>query len=127
MPDYERSTTITTGPDDAFRFLADPRNLPRYVASMVLAQPEQGETVRVAADVQGRREEGEARFRADPVSHRLEWGGEESSGYHGTLQVGEAGSGATVTIRLHLDHQQDEAEINRVLDETVANIRRELG
>ncbi len=94
---------------------------------MVLAEPEEGERLRVAAEVEGRHEEGDARFRADPSQRRLEWGAADGSGYRGWLQVSEASEGAAVTIHLHLEHDDDEAEINRVLDETVKNIERLLG
>jgi hypothetical protein len=41
--------------------------------------------------------------------------------------VAESGEGSLVTIRLHIERDEDEAEINRVLDETVKNIERLLG
>jgi hypothetical protein len=127
MPDFERSATVAAGPEDAFRFLADPGNLPRYIARMVLAEPGEGERLRVAAEVEGRHEEGDARFWTDPSRRRVEWGAEEGSGYRGWLQVSEASEGAAVTIHLHVEHGDDEAEINRVLDETVMNVERLLG
>lgn len=126
MRDFERSVTVTADPDEAFRFLADPGNLPRYIARMVLARPEDGERLHVAADVEGRHEEGHARFRPDPAARCLEWGAEQGSGYRGSLQVSEDAQGALVTIRLHLNRDEDEAEVNRVLDETAANIERLL-
>ena len=126
MPDFERSTRVAADPEAAFRFLADPSNLPRYVATMVFARPEEGEHLRVAAEVEGRHEEGEARFRTAPSQRRIEWGAEDGGKYGGWLQVLEAGDGATVTIHLHMEHDQDEAEVNRVLDETAGNIERLL-
>lgn len=127
MRDFERTATVARAPDDTFRFLAEPSNLPRYVARMSQARPETGDRVHVAADVQGRHEEGDAHFRADPVGRRLEWGAQGTGGYGGWLQVADAPGGAGVTIHLHVQHDEDESEINRVLDETVANIERLLG
>lgn len=127
MPEYERSAQVTADPDDTFRFLADPANLPRYVASMSLARPEQGDQLRVAAEVQGRHEEGDAHFSADSTQRRIAWGAEGSSGYRGSIDVTEADGGSAVLIRLHIEHAHDESEINRVLDETVSNIERLLG
>lgn len=127
MPDFQRSTTVNVDPERAFMFLADPANLPRYVAEMVLAQPEDGERLRVAAHVEGRHEEGDARFHTDPFRRYMEWSGEPSSSYRGSLQVSESGTGSSVTIRLHDERDENALEINRVLDETMKNIERLLG
>jgi uncharacterized protein YndB with AHSA1/START domain len=127
MRDFESSVTVRVSPEEAFRFLADPGNLPRYVATMVLARPEQGERLRVAADVEGRHEEGDARFRADPQDRRVEWGSDDSRGYRGWIQVSGADGGSSVTIHLHLARDEAEAEVIKVLDETVGNIERLLG
>ena len=127
MTDFERTATVASTPDDAFRFLSDPGNLPRYVAMMSAAQPEGRDRLHVAADVQGRHEEGDARFRTDASARRVEWGGEGADGYGGWLQVVAAPAGSRITLHLHVQHDQDEAEINRTLDETVANIQRLLG
>ncbi|HZU11513.1 MAG TPA: SRPBCC family protein [Chloroflexota bacterium] len=126
MPEFERTTTVPASPDDAFRVLADPRNLPRYVATMTTSEPTGADRLHVAADVEGRHEEGDARFRADREQRRMEWGGESSRGYRGWIQVAGAGDGASVTIHLFVEHTGDEEEINRVLDESVGNIRRLL-
>lgn len=127
MRDFERTATVGANPDEAYQFLADPKNMPGYIATMVLARPEEGNRLRVAADVEGRHEEGDASFRANPSRHRLEWGSEDASDYHGWIQVTPAGNGSSVTIHLHLDREEDEAEVNRVMDETVQNIQRLLG
>ncbi len=127
MPDFERSTIVAATPDDAFRFLADTNNLPRYIASMVLAEPTQGEQLRVAAEVQGRHEEGDARFRVDSSRLYMEWSGQGEGGYHGWLQVSESGQGASVSIHVHAERDQDESEIIRAMEETASNIERLLG
>jgi len=127
MRDFERTATVAANPDDAFRFLAEPSNLPRYVATMSAARAEGSERLHVAAEVQGRHEEGDAGFRTDPSARRVEWGAEGSDGYGGWLQVAETAGGASVTLHLHVQHGEDEATINRTLDETVSNIERLLG
>ena len=127
MLEYERTAKVNAGPEDAFRFLADPKNLPKYVASMSLARPEQGDHLRVAAEVQGRHEEGDAHFVADSDRRRMEWGAEGQSGYRGSIDVSGSDGGSAVHIRLHVEHAHDEREINRALDETVSNIERLLG
>ena len=124
MADYERSVTVAAAPGVAFPILADPANLPRYVATMVTARRTQGESLHVAADVAGRHEEGDARYHVDDAARRLEWGGGGDSHYRGWLQVGESDGGASVTVHIHAVHDQDDAEVNRALDETMANIER---
>ena len=127
MPDFERTVIVNTEPEDAFRFLADPTNLPRYVATMSFARPEQGDRLRVAAEVQGRHEEGGARFTADPVRRHIKWGAEGQTGYWGRIEVAERNGGSSVHIRVHVEHEHDEREIDRTMDETVSNIERLLG
>ena len=126
MPDFERTATLNAAPEDAYRYLADPSNLPRYIATMRVAQPEGAERLHVAADVQGRHEEGDARFHSDPEARRMEWSAPDRGGYSGSLQISASGGSSTVTIQLHVEHDHDRAEIDRVLDETVDNIRRLL-
>lgn len=127
MSDYERTAKVDSDPDEVFRFLADPGNLPAYVATMSLARPEQAGRLHVAADVQGRHEEGDAQFSADPTGRRIEWGADAQSGYRGSIDVSRAESGSAVHIHLHIEHSRDESEIVKVLDDTVANIERLLG
>ena len=124
MADHERSITVAAAPDAAFRLLADPGNLPRYVATMVEARPEGHDELHVAAEVQGRHEEGEARFQVDEAARRLSWGGRDESGYGGWLQVAGSNGGAAVTVHIHSERSDEEGEITRALDETMANIRR---
>lgn len=123
MPDFERNLTVTASPDEAFRALANVDNLPRYVATMTRADETGNEMLHVAADVEGRHEEGDAAFRADPAQHRIEWGGEDGSSYNGWMQIAPDGTGSSVTIHLHVPHEGDEAEIEGVLEQTVSNIQ----
>jgi hypothetical protein len=115
---------VNAGPDEAFITLANVDNLPRYVATMTRADETGNQTLHVAADVEGRHEEGNAAFRPDPARHRIEWGGEDGSRYNGWMQIAPDGSGSSVTIHLHVPHTGEDAEINRVLDQTVNNIQR---
>jgi uncharacterized protein YndB with AHSA1/START domain len=127
MTDHERTVTVSAAPDDAFGSLTDPSALPRYVATMISAEPGEGDRLRVAADVAGRHEEGEARVRVDGAARRMEWAGEEGSGYRGWLEVVAAGAGSSVTIHIEGARDDERAEIDRALDETAANIERMLG
>lgn len=125
MADYERMVEVAAPADRAFTCLADPANMPKYVAMMTTAVPKQGDTVHVAADVQGRHEEGDAHLHADPARRRLEWGGEGEGGYRGWLQVADSGAGSTVTVHIHAEHDsaEDEAMINRGFEETMRRMK----
>lgn len=127
MADFERSTTVGVGADAAFAFLADPANLPRYVTtvSLVDAMAVDGdpaaEPERDPRDVAP-----EARFLADAARRHIEWAG-RSAGYGGSMTVGEGTSSTSqVTIRLHIRDDAETAEIERVLEETLRNLRRLL-
>jgi uncharacterized protein YndB with AHSA1/START domain len=125
MADYERTIEVTAPADRAFECLADPANMPKYVAMMTTAVPKGGETVHVAAEVQGRHEEGDAHVHADPERRRLEWGGQGESGYHGWLEVAESHGGSSVTVHIHAEHDSgdDAAVIERSFDETMARMK----
>ena len=90
---------------------------------MTLAEPGDGAQLRVGAEVQGRHEEGDAQFRSDSAARRLEWSGGGDRSYSGWLQVSEANAGSSVTVHIHTEHDEDEAEITRALDETMGNIK----
>lgn len=125
MGDYERTVELAVSADRAFECLADPANMPKYVAMMTTAVPAGGETLHVAAEVQGRHEEGDAHVHADPTARRLEWGGEKEGGYRGWLQVTESAGGSSVTVHIHAEHDSpdDEAVINRGFDETMRRMK----
>ena len=127
MADFERSATIQASADATYEYLADPRHMPEYVAMMTRAEPSRGGHLHVAAEVEGRREEGEAMFEADDAARRLEWG-REGHEYHGWLAVtGLTGADtSTVTIHLETHSEPDAAEVDRALDETMARIQRAM-
>ena len=84
MTTIERSITVTSSPERTFDYLSDVGNLPRYMDSMTSAERTGPEEVHVTAVVPDRGpEEGEAWFRTDPATRRVEWGSEGSSDYHG--------------------------------------------
>lgn len=125
MADYERTVRLAAPADRAFECLADPANMPKYVAMMTSAVPRGGETVHVAAEVQGRHEEGDAHVHADPARRRLDWGGEGQGGYRGWLEVADADGGSAVTVHIHAEHDgtDDAALINRGFDETMQRMK----
>jgi len=123
MADFERSATIHAPADATYEYLADPRHMPEYVAMMTQARGATGGHLHVAADVEGRHEEGEAMFLSDPAARRLEWG-REGHEYHGWLNVAGMSGAETSQVTIHLEtHDQTDAdEVERALDETMRNI-----
>jgi len=130
VPDYTRSEQVSSTPAAAFEYLANHNNLPKYVATMVMAHAAAGEKLRVAADVQGRHEEGEGWFRTDAAAGRIEWGSADNPNYTGSLVITGADSSCTVTIKISTDREGEKGEpeeIERALAETTNNIKRLLG
>ena len=129
MPEYTRSEAVSSSPGAAFEYLANPSNLPTYVATMVMAHPAAEGKLRVAADVQGRHEEGEGSFRTDAAAGRIEWGSTDNPAYTGSLEISGGDNSCTVTIKISTDREGEKGEpeeIERALAETTANIKRLL-
>jgi hypothetical protein len=121
MTTYTHTADADVPADVLFRFLADPRNLPRYFPQMTAAEPEGGETVHVEADVHGEHIESEAWVRPDESARRLEWGAEGPDDYHGELQVDELEPGRSrITLALHSVRDADDAEVRHEVERTVA-------
>ena len=128
MAEYERSETVPASGANVYAYVADPANLPAYISTMVRADAVSGGQLHVAAEVEGRHEEGDARFQADSAARRIEWGGSGTSDYHGWLQVADAQPGSsTVTIHLSTTSPDDADQVEQALAETLANIGRVVG
>ncbi len=125
MPEYEESGSVDASPDAVFDYLSDVGNLTDYIPHMVLAR-EEGQRLRVAAEVQGRHEEGAAWFRPDADLRRIDWGGQDTAGYRGWLEVTAAGRGSAVRIHLSTDQVSDAKEIQGSLSQALANIRNQV-
>ena len=115
------------GADRAFVLLADPVRLPELVSTMRLEDSiaVEGEAD-LDADVDDRDGAPEAGFLADMATRHIEWGRPERD-YGGSIDVAEnTASTANVTLRLHTRDDADVAEVTRIVDATVATIRRVL-
>jgi uncharacterized protein YndB with AHSA1/START domain len=129
MPDFERHVTVPVDPDTAFEYVADPSHLPRYVAMMTEARHVPGRQrteIHVAAEVNGRREEGDTRFRADRWSRSVDWG--TPPDYRGTMRVEADGSGGSrISLFLRVRDPRGEASlIEQVMDQTMASLAARL-
>jgi hypothetical protein len=116
-----------SGADLAFDYLSDPVRLPEYVPTMRLEDSTavEGE-LDVDADLRERDGAPDAGFVADRKTRRIEWG-RPGSDYGGSIVVAAGTTNtSSVTIRLHTRDDADAAEVTRVFDQAVTNIRRLL-
>ncbi|HEY7596768.1 MAG TPA: SRPBCC family protein [Actinophytocola sp.] len=121
MTTYTHTAEADVPADVLFRFLAEPRNLPRYFPQMTAAEPEGGDVVHVAAEVHGEHVEGEAWLHTRGMERRLEWGAEGPDDYHGELQVDDLEPGRSrITVSLHSVREAGGDEVQRGLEEAVA-------
>lgn len=122
MDHNEGSIDVNAPAQHLFDYLSDVRHLPQYFTAMQDAEPAEGKAVHVVAHVNGSREEGEAWFRVEENTKRLEWGSEGTSGYRGSLDVTGDEHTSTVTVTLHTEHGQS-AHINEGIAATLSKIR----
>jgi hypothetical protein len=120
MTTIERTISIAKSPNEVFGYVSDVSHLPDYIDMLTAARPTGGGEVHVVADVPGRGiEEGDATFRADEGTRRVEWGSATNSDYTGWLQVDDGdGGGASVRLgmQLHHDDQRGEESIDKTLE-----------
>lgn len=129
MPDFERSITVPVDPDTVFDYVSDPKHLPEFVARMTGATRRPGQQrseLHVTAEVDGRHEEGDTRFRADRWSKSLDWGTHPD--YRGTIRIErteDAGSQISLLLRIR-DPRGEHRLIERVMDETMVRLAERL-
>jgi uncharacterized protein YndB with AHSA1/START domain len=125
LPDFERQVTVAVDPDTAFDYVADPSHLPQFVATMTEARRQPGRQrteLHVAAEVNGRHEEGDTRFRADRWSRSVDWG--TPPDYRGSMRVHPAGEdGSRISLHLRVrDPRGERAQIEQAMEETLARL-----
>ncbi|WP_460957902.1 SRPBCC family protein [Parasphingorhabdus pacifica] len=126
MGDYQHSATVQAEPGALFDYLTDVRMLPEYFEGMTTAESAGAGAVRVVAEVEGQRREGEAWIRQDTQARTMQWGSEGANNYRGELAVTEDGGGqCTVTVTLHTQ-RADGPGIRAGLEQTLANIKRRV-
>ena len=148
MREYEQTQTIDASADEAFAWLSDVSNLPRYLPPVIDASIEgpssgdnPGQRVRATLEYPG---EGGGTFDAggylavDENRRRMEWGAEVERDYSGWLEVAEgAGSESRVTVHLNFGERSVEPEIRERTSEgrdplaegvsaTLESIRRQI-
>lgn len=99
--EYEERLSMRASPDQVFDFVADVRNLPRYLPTTKDAQAQGEERVRVQGEAQGHRYDSDGYLRRNADANRLEWGADEGY-YSGWLQARPDGDGSEVTVHISL-------------------------
>ena len=103
MPEFEHSLTMRASADQVFDFIADVRNMPRYLPTTKSAQPQGDDRVRLPGEARGHRYDADGWVRRLADRNRLEWGADEGY-YSGWLEAREDGDGQTrVTVHLRID------------------------
>lgn len=127
LADLEKRFTVTTGADRAFDFLSDPVHLPEYVSTMRLEDSTAVDgALDVDADLGERGGAREAGFVADRATRRITWG-RPGGPYGGSIQITpETTNTAGVTLQLRTSDDTDGAEVARIFDQAVSDIRRAL-
>jgi hypothetical protein len=127
LTDLEKTFFVMTSADRAFDRLSDPARLPDYVPAIRLEESTavEGE-LDLDADIAERAGAPQAGFTADRATRRIEWGA-PSPAYGGSIEIvpGTA-STATVTLRLHTRDEADQAEVTRIFEQSINDIRRVL-
>ena len=122
MKKYEQTQTISASADEAFGWLSNVSNLPKYLppvvgASLVgpSAEGVPGQRIRATLEYPG---EGGDTFDAegylalDESRRRMEWGAEVERDYSGWLEVAEGGGGESqVTVHLNFGERSVEPEM----------------
>jgi uncharacterized membrane protein len=125
MGDFSGTTSVHVPIDALFAYLSDVDNLPRYFARMTSAVPGEGDSVMTTATMpDGTEVQGEAWFRVDRATRRIEWGSEGPSAYSGHLQLTPDGQGSEVEVRLHTTRVPDgDREVSDGIRETLTAIK----
>lgn len=109
MAEFEHSMTMQASADQVFDFVADVRNLPKYLPTTKSAQGQGEGRVRVQGEVRPpdgggelRRYDSDGYLRRLADRNRLEWGADEGY-YSGWLEARDGGGGQTqVTVHISL-------------------------
>jgi uncharacterized membrane protein len=102
MASYQESMSISASADQVFDFIADIRNLPKYIPTTKSAQPddEGGERVQLQGEAKGHKYNADGYLRADRQNYRLEWGADERY-YSGHMEVQSKGNNQSqVTVEI---------------------------
>jgi hypothetical protein len=101
MTEYEHKLRMHVDPDAIFDFVADVRNLPKYLPTTHHAEPQGQDRVKVEGEAHEHHYDSDGFLRADRKNRRLEWGADEGY-YSGWLEVRRLDGVSEVTVHLSL-------------------------
>jgi hypothetical protein len=136
MSEYEQTMTVRAAPDEIFAFIADVRNMPKYLPTTKAAQPQGEERVRVQGEAHGHAYDSDGYLRRDPDGNRLEWGADEGY-YSGWMEVRPDGGSGSSAVTVHISlrgtppgadpsKRPSDAEINEGLIKSLKSIQNYL-
>ncbi len=102
MGDYTGRIDINRPAEEAFGFLADISNMPRYLPSVRQARAEGGDRIVLEGEAEGQPWQAEGWMEVDPARSSMRWGSDALVYYKGELQVTGQGERCQVELRLHL-------------------------
>lgn len=100
---YEETQDLIVSADEAFAFLSDLGNLPKYLPPITSAHLTEGDEV----ELEGQAPTGDTfsssgYFRVDEAAQRMEWGAQASRAYSGWLTVADNGENAS-SVTVHVE------------------------
>jgi carbon monoxide dehydrogenase subunit G len=100
--DHDHTEHVAATPEGVYAAISNPANLSRFVPQVTAVRTVSEDQVEVDARYEGKTQHGEAYFRTNEESRRIEWGA--ASGYEGWMQVDADGDGSRLTLHLHTTH-----------------------
>lgn len=122
--EYEETISVDAPLERVFDFVADVRNMPKYLPTTQHAETQGEGRVRVTGEAHGHHYDADGFLRADRAQNRLEWGADEHD-YSGWMLVGDDGEGTSVTVHISM-HKKPGGEHAPSPDEVREGIRRGL-
>ena len=114
MGEYNGRIEIARPPAEVFAFLADLRNMPRYLPTVTHVGPEghhdQHDDVAVEGEAGGEHYRNDGWLKAEPEAMRMRWGSHTMQDYGGALRVTPAASGSAVELTLSLTPKPEVAQ-----------------
>ena len=101
MPAYSDETEIKAPADAVFRYVADVKNLSKYLPTVHHAEPRQGERVMVEGTANDHEYKSDGWFKADEGSKTLTWGSDGENDYSGKMTVSGDSSRSRIAITIN--------------------------
>ena len=110
MPDYSAETDVHAPADAVFRYIADVKNLPKYLPTVHSAAPQQGERVQVEGTANKHDYSSDGWFKADNGARTVTWGSDGENDYHGKMSVTGDGSRSHVKVTITFSPKPEVAQ-----------------